>query len=37
MWMLIAALAALAAAYLLRQWRALLAQLPNRAEDLVLF
>ncbi len=37
MWIVIAALAAAAAAYLLRQWRALLAQLPDRAEHLVLF
>lgn len=36
MWIVIA-IAAAAAAYLLRQWRGLLAQLPDRAEHLVLF
>ncbi|MCS3507943.1 hypothetical protein M2361_003737 [Achromobacter sp. JUb104] len=37
MWMLIAALALAVLAYLWRQWRALLRELPDCAEHLVLF
>jgi hypothetical protein len=37
MWILIAAIAAGALAHLWRQWRALLRQLPDCAEHLVLF